>query len=205
MPVVPPDTNSGGTTALTIAEVDGAPSVSANALIVSNGSLTDSGGGTATVVTGAGVGTATFSGAKAYATAAQSITHNTWTALTFETELYDTDAYHAAGTPSRMTIPTDGYYGFGANVSWSTNGTGQRFHGISFNGGTTVADYIVRQSGVGTGTGGGVPRHFNLSGQAYATANAYLEVYVYQDSGGTITAGGTSFGTASFWISRLGV
>lgn len=56
MPVVTPGGGSGGTTALTIAEVDGNPSVSANALIVSNGTLTDSGGGTATVTTGGGGG-----------------------------------------------------------------------------------------------------------------------------------------------------
>lgn len=56
MPVYPPPAAGGGTTALTIAEVDGNPSLSANALIVSNGSLTNSGGGTATVVTGGGGG-----------------------------------------------------------------------------------------------------------------------------------------------------
>lgn len=203
MPIVAPG-SGGGTSSLTVAEVDGAPSVTTTTLIVSNGSLTDSGGGTATVVTGAG-GSANFQGAKAYATAAQTISHNTFTALTFDSEFYDTNSYHAAGS-ARFTIPASGYYAFGAQASWVSNATGQRFIGISYNGGTTNADYIVRSSIGGSVASGANPRHVSCHGQAYMTAAAYIEAHVYQSSGANLDVGGTAStgGTSSFWIAWLG-
>jgi hypothetical protein len=202
MPVIPPG-GSGGGASLTVSEVDGAPSLTATTLIVSNGSLTDSGGGTATIVTGAGTTSTAFVGAKAWGTASQTIADNTFTALTFDSEFYDTSAFHAAGS-ARMTIPSDGYYAFGASVSWVSNGTGQRFVGISLGGGTTNADYLARQAIPGTATGASNPRHLSVSGQAFLSAANFLEAHVYQSSGGNLACGGTANGSASFWIHLLG-
>lgn len=205
MPIIPP--SGGGGSSLTIAEVDGSPSLTATTLVVSNASLTDSGGGTATLVTGAGTAAAAFSGAKAYATAAQSITTGVFTAVLLDSELYDTASYHSTVTnTSRLTVPQDGYYAFGAQASFqaSAGGSGQRFVGITYNGGTTTADYLCRNSMPGTGVGGGGVRHVSTAGAASLGSGTYIEAYVYQDSGGTVTLGGSAQGTASFWIQYLG-
>jgi hypothetical protein len=202
MPIIPPGGGGGGAS-LTVTEGDGSPSLTATTLVVSNGSLTDSGGGTATIVTGAGTTSTAFVGAKVWNTAAQTISDNTFTALTFDSEFYDTSAFHAAGS-ARLTIPQDGYYAFGASVSWVSNGTGQRFVGISFGGGTTTSDYLARQAIPGTATGANNPRHLSVAGQAQFTAAQYIEAHVYQSSGGNLSCAGTANGSASFWIHLLG-
>lgn len=57
-----------------------------------------------------GTGTAAFSGAKVYHSTTQSIPDVTSTAVTFDSEEYDTDAYHDAGAPTRLTVGSDGKY-----------------------------------------------------------------------------------------------
>lgn len=205
MPIVAPGGGSSGTTALTITEGDGAPSISANALVVTNGTLTDSGGGTATLAITGGGGTQAFTGALAYATATQNISNGVFTPLVFDSEKYDTSAFHTAGS-AQMTAPVSGYYIFGANVSWpgSASGSGQRFVGISYNGGTTNNDYLARQSIGGSAIGASNPRHISVTGQAYMTAAAYIEAHVYSSTGLSLDIGGTATGTASFWIALLG-
>lgn len=204
MPIVAPG-GSGGTSSLTVKEADGAPSLTANTLVVSNGTLTDSGGGTATITNTGSGGTPTFTGALAYATATQNISNGVFTALVFDSEKYDTGSFHTAGS-AQMTAPVSGYYIFGANVSWpgSASGTGQRFVGISYNGGTANTDYLARQSIGGSAIGASNPRHISVTGQAYMTANAYVEAHVYSSTGLSLDIGGTATGTASFWIALLG-
>ena len=50
----------------------------------------------------------------------------TATAISFDTEVYDTDGMHAGGAPTRITIVTAGVYGIGGNVEWADNATGIR-------------------------------------------------------------------------------
>lgn len=68
---------------------------------------------------GIGGGAITFSGSRVYNSGTQTINDSTETALTFDSERYDTDAYHSTSSnTSRLVAPVSGYYRIGANVEW---------------------------------------------------------------------------------------
>lgn len=200
MPIVAPSTGSGGTTALTIAEVDGAPSVSANALIVSNGSLTDSGGGTATVVTGAGTTSVAFHGARVTSGTAQSIGTSAWTSLLFDTETYDTDAYHAAGS-ARMTIPAGqaGYYVIGASIQWAASSTADRAIRLYYSGATVIAQAMQHPNQTAS-----IPTRMEAITTYYMPEAAYVEAQVWQNSGGNINSESSGVASPQLWVTKVG-
>ena len=68
-------------------------------------------------------------GVSLYKSANQTLANNTLTILTWDSEVFDTDALHASGaTDNRITIPTGkgGKYLFCWNVAYSANATGER-------------------------------------------------------------------------------
>lgn len=68
---------------------------------------------------GSSATTLTFSGARVYNSANIAISNNTETALTFDTERYDTSAYHSTSSnTSRLVAPVTGYYRIGAGIEW---------------------------------------------------------------------------------------
>lgn len=72
-------------------------------------------------------GSPKFHGAMVYMSANQTITDSTETTLSWDTEEYDTDAIHAAGSPTIFTIPS----GFtrakcAVQIGWAVDSTGQR-------------------------------------------------------------------------------
>jgi hypothetical protein len=76
----------------------------------------------------AGGGGATFVGCSLYKTGNQSIAHDTTTALTFDAESFDTDAFHDNSTnTSRITIPAGkgGKYYFGGLISAESGNNGR--------------------------------------------------------------------------------
>jgi hypothetical protein len=80
---------------------------------------------------------ATFSGVLLDNSASYNISNNTATALTFDTETYDTDAYHSTSTnTSRITIPAGkaGYFQVGAHVAMNNSTGGYRILSIYKNG-----------------------------------------------------------------------
>ncbi len=66
----------------------------------------------------------TFSGAFARRNAGvQSITNNTFTAILFDAEDFDTASYHSTSSNTeRLTAPTTGYYLVSANMPWDNCG-----------------------------------------------------------------------------------
>ena len=66
-----------------------------------------------------------FVGCVAYKTTTQTISTDTLTAITFDSELFDTDGFHSTSSnTSRFTIPSgkDGKYNFGINFTDIGNG-----------------------------------------------------------------------------------
>jgi hypothetical protein len=66
-----------------------------------------------------------FVGCVAYKTTTQTISTDTFTAITFDSELFDTDGFHnTSSNTSRFTIPSgkDGKYNFGINLTDIGNG-----------------------------------------------------------------------------------
>lgn len=118
-----------------------------------------------------------------------SISHNSVTTLSFDDENVDVGGLHAAGSPSRITIPTGGNVGVWRITAWvmfDSNATGRRFARFLLNGTDVVA--IATAAPVN----GDVTTLF-LEYEAVApSVGDYYEVQVYQNSGGGLNVIGSS-------------
>lgn len=125
-----------------------------------------------------------FSGASVYNSGNQSIPDATYTALTFDSERHDVGGYHSTSSnTSRLTVPETGYYHIKISVGLAS-GTGHRYVKIRKNGTTDIAGDVT------FGTGGTNFLHDSTS--ALLTSGDYVEALVYQASGGSMNAVGTT-------------
>lgn len=115
-----------------------------------------------------------------YKSAPQTIPNATWTAVTFDSESWDTNGFHSTTTnTSRITIPAGlaGKYEFNARGFFVPSAVGIRYIAIYINGVNYRIAYFPASANdfaIALNT------KFNLS------AGDYLEVYVYQSSGGNL-------------------
>jgi len=139
--------------------------------------------------------------------ASQSIANNTYTALTFDTESLDTDAFHSTVTnTNRITIPTGkgGKYLVTAMVTFAGNATGFRALYLTVNSATPNASAtrfstqdqpsaVVDSSCVG-------------SMVVSLSAGDYVNLAVYQSSGGALNVLGNNSdpGISNFTATYLG-
>jgi hypothetical protein len=147
-----------------------------------------------------GGGGATFVGASVYNNADQSIANNTAVTLAFNSERFDTDAFHDTSTNnSRFTIPTGkgGYYNISASVSYQSDNNGARALHIYKNGTTSL---VNTQVGVAFGATTGL----SISKNVYLADADYIEVIVYQSSGSTLNALYSGDNSPEFTLARLG-
>ena len=80
-------------------------------------------------------------GARVYNSAAQSITTSSATALTFDTERYDTDTIHSTSVnTSRLTCITAGIYIISGQMEFASNTVGLREVFIQLNGTTRIPE-----------------------------------------------------------------
>lgn len=138
-------------------------------------------------------------GASAYHDAAQTISNNTipLAVLAFNSERFDTDTIHdTAANNSRLTCKTAGVYQIVANVAFAANATGRRIVGIRLNGSTTIA----RQSLNALATG---MTQIVVTTQYQLAVNDYVEVEVYQDSGGDLAVSATGNYSPEFSMVRM--
>lgn len=113
----------------------------------------------------------------------QSIANATDTALSFDSERYDTDTMHSTVTNnSRVTVNTEGLYTVSAGIEFASNTTGSRQVVIQVNGSSSIA-----VANTPSGATLGVVR-LSTSTTWYASAGDYFQVLVYQDSGGALNA-----------------
>ncbi len=127
----------------------------------------------------------------------QGITNVTVTALTWDQEAVDTAGLHSvASNTSRITPLEAGVYVVVANITWATGGAGTRQQQIRLNGATvtTIAGHVFNTS---VNAGGTVADILRFNG-----STDYVEVYVYQDSGGTTSVLNS---TSCFAAFRIGV
>ena len=128
-------------------------------------------------------GGAALVGCSITATGTQSISSSTWTALTYNSESFDTDGFHDNTTNNtRITIPTGkgGKYQITSCCQWSSaSGTGRRMLKIYVNG-VASSTYFTETSPVSS------TYPFNLfSGVLTLSAGDYIETFVNQSSGGS--------------------
>jgi len=140
--------------------------------------------------------TPTFVGCHLYKSGTQSINNSTDTALTWDSEQFDTDTFHSTSTnTSRITIPSGkaGKYLFTGRINWATNATGSREFKFFKNG---VEQFWQPVAVAPTQTGNTWTTIYD------AAVSDYFEAYVWQNSGGALTTiAGTS---AEFSCQYLG-
>lgn len=129
----------------------------------------------------------------------QSISNITDTALSFDTERYDTDVIHDTATNnSRLTCKTGGTYLIIAQVGFAANATGIRQVKILL-GGTTIIALDLRSS-----AGAVFQTRVTAATQYPLGVNDYVEAFVYQDSGGSLNTEQTANAVPEFMMYRLG-
>jgi len=126
-----------------------------------------------------------FAGCTVYLSSAQTIGDSTYTALNFGAELEDSDSFHStASNTSRITIPTgfDGKYIFFAHVAFAYHATGIRVIRFKKNGAATYYAYATTNA---TGSNTVTVIH-SQSPVLDLNATDYIEIQVYQDTGGNL-------------------
>lgn len=133
-----------------------------------------------------------YAGVRAYRTANQSIATATYTAIAFTAESFDTDTFHDNSTNNtRFTVTTAGKYRITPAVRWTSNTTGFRVVAVRKNG---VATNLLHSSSPG------LAQNHSQTGSVTLdlAANDYVEVYVYQDSGGNLSVIGDADGGMTY-------
>ena len=133
---------------------------------------------------------------------AQTIATNALTALTWETENWDTNAFHSTSTnTSRITIPAGlgGLYQVNAMVSFSSgSATGTRDIYLGLNGSSYYSSARIAGNATHELT-------LNVSSVMQLVAGDYVEIFVYQNSGSSTTVPVNSGGYGnSFSVGFLG-
>jgi len=125
-----------------------------------------------------------FVGASIYNNASQAISNTTWTTLNFNSEVFDTDTFHDTSTNnSRITIPSgkNGKYLITAKWHFQGNASGSDRLGAIKKNGTAIGSYRGI-NGNASSVGWGASVILDL------VATDYIELEVYQDSGGNLNA-----------------
>jgi hypothetical protein len=141
----------------------------------------------------------TFAGCGLTKSAAQAISTTTTTFITFDTEEFDTDAYHSTSSnTSRITIPSGkgGKYLFVMTANFASNGSGQRLLMLYKNG--AVHKYSTSLAGTAS-----FSFRATTSVIVSAVATDYFEFAVYQDSGVSLDINGSATDT-TFATTYLG-
>lgn len=133
-----------------------------------------------------------------YKAANQSINNNAITTLTFDTERWDNDNMHDGANPTRLTCRTPGLYVVTAGVEFATNGAGQRQVMIVKNGVTFIA-LDGRQTPAAA-----LPARFVTTAQDLLAVGDYLEIQVFQNSGGALNVTAAPQSSSEFRACRVG-
>jgi hypothetical protein len=135
----------------------------------------------------------TFVGVSAFKSGTQSLTSGAFTAITFDSEDYDSDSFHSTVTnTSRLTIPSgkDGKY-LVTGVAKYESGINQRAGQLHKNGSNVYDIFTIVPGGTAE-----IPFTYAIS----LVATDYLELYLYQNTGSPLNVKANT----SFQISYLG-
>ncbi|MFD0032539.1 hypothetical protein ACFVJK_30580 [Streptomyces sp. NPDC127172] len=116
---------------------------------------------------------------RGYAQTVQSILDATWTALTIDTEAYDSDNGHSTTTnSSRYTVQVPGTYLITGTAAFAANATGNRAVRLSVNGVAIIGSFVKTLAATATHSSA-----VATVAHAVCVAGDYIEVYGYQNSG----------------------
>ena len=126
-------------------------------------------------------------------TVTQSLPNAGWTALTFDTEIIDTDGGHSTATnTSRYVVQTAGWYLLTAGVSFAASATGGRGLRFAKNG---AAQGFGR---VFTAPSPMYASDLNTSKRFLCAVGDYLEVQAFQNSGAALNTNYVANDSGSF-------
>jgi hypothetical protein len=129
------------------------------------------------------------------------LTNNTTTALTFDSERYDRGSgLHSTVTNTgRLTVPSGcaGVYWFGANVEIAANATGVRELALRINGTTNIA-FVTLTTVTAADTA-----MININAPYAMSVGDYCEVTAFQNSGGSLSATAAGARSPEFWGSWM--
>ena len=119
--------------------------------------------------------------AHVYNSADETLATATDTALTFDSEREDTDAFHSTSSnTSRLVAPVAGRYVLTVTVRFASNSTGYRMVYFKING-TTFIPGVQTANAIS-----GAVTTLTASASYRFAANDYVEVYAFQNSGGNL-------------------
>ena len=130
--------------------------------------------------------------ARAYRSAAQSVANSTTVKIQLSSESFDNHSAFDSTTNYRFTAPVSGTYRVDANIVWLTNATGVRGTLIYKNGTAIATSYTSGHTSNVTGA--------TVSTTVQLDKGDYLELYGFQDSGGsldTFSSSSTTFMSVS--------
>lgn len=142
--------------------------------------------------------------AQLYQNAAQNVTNNSFTAITFQAEDYDLPSpggHNTSTNTSRFTTQVAGKYTFSGGVAWAANGTGLRGCKWMKNGIDLFGSTIMLAS-VGAGASTRIPA---LSMGIDLAVNDYVELHGYQSSGGTLATFAVGADTSTMHVRYDGI
>lgn len=120
---------------------------------------------------------------RGYQATSQSLADNTWTSLTMDTEVYDSDNGHSTTTnSSRYTVQVAGTYLITGSSAFTANATGNRAIRITVNGSPITGSFaktLAATSGHSSGIIG--------AAQAVCIVGDYIEVQGLQTSGAALS------------------
>ncbi|MET7944333.1 hypothetical protein [Streptomyces sp. NPDC005302] len=136
---------------------------------------------------------------RGYQTSVQSLSDNTWTPLTLDTEQFDSDNGHSTSTnTSRYVVQVAGTYFVAGNSAFAANATGNRAVRIGVNGSPiigsfakTLASTAAHSSGIAT------------TAEVVCVVGDYIEVMGLQSSGAALNTSSATDVACSlglFWI-----
>lgn len=116
-----------------------------------------------------------------YRESSQSIPNNTLTAVTFPSEVYDTDTMHSTSSnTNRITFTTAGLYIVTAYLLWDSNAVGNRLAEVRKNGTDILAEESKPTGGTDLFVG------HNICIEDEFSAADYIECLVLQTSGAAL-------------------
>jgi hypothetical protein len=144
-----------------------------------------------------------MAGCRVYHNANQNVATSTNVALAFNSERFDTDAFHDTVTNnSRLTVPAGlgGKYLIHATIAWAANAdSNMRTLQLVVNGAT----YIAIETGPAVSTGS-QPTRQTISTVYDMAAGDYVEMVVHQISGVTLAVTTAGNFSPEFGLQRIG-
>lgn len=139
-------------------------------------------------------------GARVFRSSDQTLTTSVQTPITFDSERFDSDAFHSTvSNTDRIVIPASsgGYYMIGGHVSFAANATGIRQLILTLNGTTGIC-----RSGNVAGTAAGNTELSVTTLYQFAAAD-FITCDAFQTSGGNLAASAQANWAPEFWIHRF--